>query len=547
MLDRGTNLSKPMIRRATLTEVAVAIPQRRARPWVLIGLSLGIVALVLLPIGYLLVRALEAGPDAWAALLRPRTLRVVTNSIGLALATALLSVLIAAPLAWLTVCVDIPGRRFWTIATALPLAVPSYINGFAIIVVLGPVGLLQQMLAPLGVERLPPVYGFGGAVLALTLSSYPYVLLNTRAALQRCDPAVEDAARSMGDSPWCVFWRILLPQVRPAIAIGALLAALYSLSDFGAVSLLQFETFTRSIYVQYRGSFDRSGAALLALVLIVLTLSLIGIEQLIRGRPSISRTTCAVARPRRLADIGPWRWLAALYAALLTLLGIGMPLLALSYWLIRGLLNGQTLDVLWSPMTNSLLAAGSAAVLTVVAAIPIALLAARFPSRLSRLLDAAAYTGYALPGIVVALALVFFGANYAPWLYQTLPMLLFGLAIRFLPQAIGSLRTTLQQMNPRVEDAARSLGRSPLTVFAGVTLPLLTPGILSAAALVFLTSIKELPTTLLLSPTGFPTLATMIWSATSEAMFTQAAAPALVLLAVSAVAMAIMLAHERSA
>ncbi|WP_298820793.1 ABC transporter permease [Chloroflexus sp.] len=535
-----------MIRRITLSQLTIATAPARPRPWPLIGLSLAIVALVLLPIGYLVIRALEAGPDAWATLLRPRTLHVVANSLGIAVATAFLSVVIATPLAWLTVCVDFPGRRFWAIATALPLAVPSYINGFAIIVVLGPVGLLQQALAPFGIERLPAIYGFGGAVLALTLSSYPYVLLNARAALQRCDPAVEEAARSMGDSPWRVFWRILLPQVRPALAIGALLAALYSLSDFGAVSLLQFETFTRSIYVQYRGSFDRSGAALLSLILIALTLGLIWIEQLIRGQTSMSRSTCAVARPRRLVNIGPWRWLATLYATLLTLLGLGMPLIALSYWLIRGLLNGQTLHTLWQPIANSLLAASGAAILTIIAAIPIALLAARFPSRLSRLLDAAAYTGYALPGIVVALALVFFGAQYLPWLYQTLPMLLIGLAIRFLPQAIGSIRTTLQQMNPRVEDAARSLGRSPLAVFAGITLPLMTPGLLSAAALVFLTSIKELPTTLLLSPTGFPTLATRIWSATSEAMFTQAAAPALVLLAVSAIATAFMLAHERT-
>jgi len=534
-----------MIRRATLSTLTTNTTPIRSRPWGLMILCIGIVVLVLLPISYLLVRALEAGPEAWTALLRPRTLQVVFNSLGVAFATALLSVLIATPLAWLTVCVDVPGRRFWTIATALPLAVPSYINGFAIIVVLGPVGMLQQVLAPLGVERLPPIYGFGGAVLALTLSSYPYVLLSVRAALQRCDPAVEDAARSMGDTPWQVFWRILIPQVRPAIAIGALLAALYSLSDFGAVSLLQFETFTRSIYVQYRGSFDRSGAAFLSLVLIGLTLGLIGLEQMIRGRPSLSRTTCAVARPRRLADIGLWRWPAAGYAAVVTMLGVGMPVIALGYWLIRGLLNGQTLDTLWRPIMNSLIAAGGAAGVTVLAALPLAVLAARFPSRLSRMLDAAAYTGYALPGIVVALALVFFGANYVPWLYQTLPMLMFGLAVRFLPQAVGSLRTTLQQINPRVEEAARSLGRKPLTVFAGVTLPLMLPGVFSAAALVFLTSIKELPTTLLLSPTGFPTLATVIWSATTEAMFTQAAAPALVLLAISATAMTVMLMHER--
>ncbi|HMQ35624.1 MAG TPA: ABC transporter permease subunit, partial [Chloroflexaceae bacterium] len=261
-------------------DTALAFPRstarrRKPRPWLLVILSAAVVALVVLPLAYLALRAAGAGPEAWAALLRPRTLRVLAGSAALALGTAALSTLVALPVAWLTVATDLPLRRFWAVATLLPLAVPSYIAGFAMIAVLGPRGLLQQLLAPLGIERLPPIYGFGGALLALTLCSYPYVLLTVRAALRRCDPAVEEAARSMGDSPLTVCFRVLLPQLRPAIAVGALLVALYSLSDFGAVSLLQFDSFTRAIYVQYRGSFDRSGAALLAILLVGLTVGLL--------------------------------------------------------------------------------------------------------------------------------------------------------------------------------------------------------------------------------------------------------------------------------
>jgi iron(III) transport system permease protein len=259
----------------------------------------------------------------------------------------------------------------------------------------------------------------------------------------------------------------------------------------------------------------------------------------------MSRTTCAVARPRRLVELGWWRWPALGFLTTLVGFGLGLPLLSLTYWLVRGLINNQTIDNLWRPMTNSLLAAALAAVVTLLCALPPALLAARHPGRFSRLIERGIYIGYAVPGVVIALALVFFGANYTPWIYQTLPLLLIGYTVRFLPQAAGGIRASLQQLNPRVEEAARSLGRGPLAVAAQITTPLLTPGLLAAAALVFLTTIKELPTTLLLGPTGFSTLATTIWSASSEAMFARAAAPALLLLLVSAVAMAVMHLHDR--
>lgn len=535
----------------TTIETVSTLPERRGLqrssryPLFLTGAATLVAILMLLPVAYLLVRSVNAGPSAWEFLLRPRTLQVVAGSATLALGSALFSTVIALPIAWLTICTDLPLRRFWTVTTLLPLVVPSYISGFAFVAALGPRGMLQSALQPFGIERLPSIYGFWGALLVITLGAYPYVLLSVRAALQRCDPAMEETARSLGDSPLRTFMRILLPQLRPAIAVGSLLVALYALSDFGAVAMLRFDSFTRAIYVYYRASFDRSNAALLALVLVGLTLLLLLLESKMRGRMRLNRSNATVARSRRPVRLGRWRGVALAYCATLVTVALGIPLLTLLYWLIRGLRNNQHVAVVWDAAYNSMFVSGLAAVLTLVAALPVVLLAVRYPSRASHLLERCAYVGYALPGIVVALALVFFGANYALSLYQTLPMLLLAYMVRFLPQAAGSVRTSLLQMNPRVEDAARSLGGGPLHVLATITAPLLMPGMLSGAALVFLTTMKELPTTLLLSPIGFSTLATHVWGAASEAFFARAAAPALLLILISSLALALLLAQER--
>ena len=185
-----------------------------------------------------------------------------------------------------------------------------------------------------------------------------------------------------------------------------------------------------------------------------------------------------------------------------------------------------------------------AGAVAVVLALPVAYLAVRFPSRYSLLVSQAVYLGYGLPGIVIALSLVFFGANYAPIVYQTLAMLIFGYTVRFLPQAMGNVRTGLMQISPRLEEAGRSLGVGRRTMLRRITLPLLRPSIWTGAALVFMSTLKELPITLLLGPTGFTTLATQIWAAADEAFFARAAAPSLLLLAVSAVGVGIILRQE---
>jgi len=531
-----------------LTRVEPAwMRQRRVSrpPLYLLLPALFVASAVVLPLGYLLLRAAgAAGVKVVNILLQPRTIEVFLGSAGLAMSVTLASIVIGVLLAWLTVRTDLPGRRFWAVATVLPLTLPSYVGAFTLIAALGPRGLVQAWLEPLGIERLPSIYGFPGALLALTLFTYPYVLLSVRAGLRGLDPSLEEVARSMGRGPLRVFWEITLPHLRPSIYAGGLLVALYTLSDFGAVSLLRFNAFTRAIYLQYSASFDRSAAAVLALLLVLLTLLILSVEGRMRGKARYYRSSSGtVRRPARL-KLGRWRTPALAFCALVVLLGLMLPLSVIGFWLARGLLAGEALPLDFNIVFNSISASGLAALAAVLAAIPLAILTVRFPDRASRWLERSTYLGYALPGIVIALSLVFFGANYAPFLYQTLALLVFAYVVRFLPQAFGSSRASLLQLSPRLEEAARSLGRTPWQVLTSVTAPLLKPGLLTGLALVFLTGMKELPATLLLGPTGFYTLATRIWGATEEAFFARAAAPALLLVLVSAISIWIILSQE---
>jgi iron(III) transport system permease protein len=528
------------------SETSARSPRPPAAVWVP---ALLVATAMTLPLVYLILRSLENGWGEFLEVaLRDKTLMVYARSVVLATVVTAASVTVAVPLAWLTTRTDLPGRRVWAVLTALPLVIPSYVGGFVLVSMLGPRGLLQDALTPFGVERLPEIYGLPGAALALTLFSYPYVLLTVRGALRGMDPALEEASRSLGSGSWSTFFRVTLPQLRPAIVAGALLVALYSLSDFGAVSLLQFDSFSREIYTQYRSAFDRTPAAILGLMLIALTGAILALEARTRGRARYHRSSAGSVRPYGGTSVvlGRWRWPALFFCGLIILLALVVPVGVLVFWLVRGLASGEPLRLLWGAAFNSVYVSTLAAVVAALAAVPVAILAVRFPGWVAGLVERLSYLGYALPGIVLALSLVFFGANYAPGLYGTLALLIFAYAVHFLPQAVGATRAALLQVSPRVEEAARGLGRSPAKVIATVTAPLASSGIIAGSALVFLTTMKELPATLLLAPLGFDTLATSIWTATSEAFFTRAAAPALLLVLVSALPMYLLVARERA-
>lgn len=519
----------------TPAAVRTRVRTRRRPPLPLTAAAVTVVGLTLLPLVYLVVRATSGGREAWSVLTRRGTAELLLDTGVLVATVTVAAVVLGVALAWLVTRTDIPGRRTLGIAAALPLVIPSYVAALALLGAFGPRGLLQQLLAgPFGIERIPEIYGFPGAVVALTLSTYPYVYILTAAALRNADPALEEASASLGRSPLATFSRVTIPVVRPAVAAGALLAALYALADFGAVSLMQYTSLTRAIYLQYRSLFDRTPAAILALVLIALTVIVLALEARSRRAGRYHTLGPGAARPPRLVPLGRWRWPAFGAVTLTVLLFLGVPLTVLGYWLERAISLRGPLELPWGPALGSLGTATAAAAAAAVAALPIAILAGRHRTRFTATLERLAYMPNALPGIVIALSLVFFGARYASPVYQTLGLLLFAYVVRFLPEALAGSSSALAAIDPKVEEAARGLGRSRVGVLLTVTLPLARSGILAGAALVFLSTMKELPATLLLRPIGFESLATEIWKETAVGAYSQAALPALSLIALSA-------------
>jgi iron(III) transport system permease protein len=372
------------------------------------------------------------------------------------------------------------------------------------------------------------------------------VLLTVQGTLRGMDPALEEASRGLGHSTRATFRRVTLPQLRPSIAAGGLLVTLYVLSDFGAVSLMRYSTFTRAIYIQYQSAFDRTPAAVLGLLLVALTLFVLAAEARVSGGTrGFRRAHGTAARGLAAVPLGRWRWPAAGFCSLVALLALVLPMTVTVWWLVRGLRAGESLQLTSGAALHSLQAGALGAGAAVAAALPIALWSARHPGRLSRLTERLSFTGYALPGIVVALSLVFFGARYAGALYQTTSLLVFAYVVLFLPQAVGAIRASLLQVAPNVEEAARSLGSTALGALWRVVIPLARRGAAAGGAIVFLTVMKELPATLLLAPIGFDTLATRIWAASSEAFFTRAAAPAIVLVLLGSVPLAFLVVKER--
>jgi iron(III) transport system permease protein len=497
----------------------------------------------LLPLLYLVARTLDAGENGWRMLLRSRTLEVVLNTAVLAGAVAISTIAIAVPLAWLTSRTDLPGRAFWGTAASLPLVIPSYVGALVMVAAFGPRGMLQSALVPFGVERLPSIYGFTGSWLTLTLFTYPYVYLTVRAALGNLDPSLEEAARCLGYGPWRTFVAVTLPQLRPAAAAGGVLTVLYTLGDFGVVTLLRYDAFTRAIYVQYRSALDRSSAALLALLLVAISITVLVVELRARGNATIHRLGSGAGRRARPVSLGSARIPAVLFCALVVGFALVLPMAVLIAWLLRSLGVGVDLSGLAAATIHSLTLGGWTALVATACALPIAILLVRFPRSGARSVERLTYLGYALPGLVVALAFVAFGAG-TPF-YQTLAMLIAACVVRFLPEAISSTRAVLLQVSPRLEEAARGLGRSQVGAVASVTIPLARSGILAGAALVLLTAMKELPATLLLSPTGWDTLAVAVWTAANNAAYGEAAAPALILIAAAAVPMLLLAPRDR--
>jgi iron(III) transport system permease protein len=466
------------------------------------------VLLSLIPFGYLLVRVFGAGFESFIeSIERTRTLELLANSLLLAIAVSLSAMLIGTLQAWIAVRSNLPGRKAFAVLAALPLAIPSYVAAYSWVAV------------------IPGFSGFFAAWLLLTVGTAPLVYLSVSAALARFDSATEEVASSLGAGKFAVLRKVTWPNIKGATFSGGLLSALYVLSDFGAVSIVRYDTFTRAIYNAYRASFDRNLAATLALILVAVTVLVLIVESRSRGRKPLG--TVIANRLNRI-DLRVWKLpLVALLAGIASV-SLVVPLASLTRWSIVGLPDTDWQEVS-EALFSSIYLSVSGGMLTALLAVAIALIVVRFKTRLGFVLERSVWLTHATPGIVVALSLVYFSNQVAPWIYQTLFLVLIAYVALFLPNALSAISIPLSQSPTSLDEVSASLGLTKLQTLRRVVLPIAGPGIFAATTLVILTVLKELPATLLLRPTGVETLATRLWTETGVAAFSTAAPYALLL------------------
>lgn len=511
-------------------------------------LAAGLVsALVATPLVYVAFRALTADPATWVRLAQTRLLMLLFNTLALTATVTLGTVLLGVSLAWLVERTDLPGRSVWRWLLAVPLAMPPFIGAVVHVALLRPRGGLLPIFfrENWGWEPpLPSPFGLWGATFLLTLFMYPYVFLLSAAAFRALHASLEEAARSLGRNGWQTLWAVTLPVLRPGLTAGALLVALDILAEYGAVSLLRYETFSAAIFRELSGRYDRSAAAILSGVLVALAVAVLLAEIRAQGRVRYDQGGSSW-RPAPVLVLGGWRWLALGVVLVVAALSVFVPISVLLLWTVQGLQETSVYRVaweqLWPALGNSLWSGGLAALSAVVLSLPVAYLAVRYRRGTSRFLSRLCQVGYALPGVVVALSLIALVAQNFPFVYGTPLVVVLAYVVRHMPQAVRATEAALAQTPPSLEEAARSLGRSPLMAVLTVTLPVIFPGLLAGAALVFLTSLKELPATLLLRPAGFDTLAVRVWMAAGDGIYTQAAPAALLLILCAAGPLAFLL------
>jgi iron(III) transport system permease protein len=532
---------------------AAAARVRRPAAWTVVGALLAFLVagpLLVLPASFL------TDPGAFGEIaddLLPEALRA---SAVLALGVGAGTLALGGGLAALVSFYDFPGRRWLDWALVLPLAMPAYVLVFVLLGQYDSDGALQRALRDVLGVGLPEVRSTGGAIAVLTLVLYPYVYVLGRSAFLEQSRDTFEAARSLGLSHARAIGRLALPLARPALAAGVALAVMEALADFGAVNLLNYRAMTDAIYRVWYGAFDRAAALQLATVLVTLTVSLVLLERMLRGR---ARYHGALARgeavvPRRLH--GPRAWLAAaLPITLLAAVLVG-PLVQLAVWSVRSLGEGATGEQLLRAALTSLALAAVAALLAAAAATVVAYGRRTQPSRAGAASTRLQTLGYAVPGTVVAVAV------YIPlaWLDRRIDgllgtgLLLTGSAVglvlaylvRFQALAYFAVESRMARLDPALDDAAQSLGADRNRVLADVHLPLLWPGIVTGALLVFVEVMKELPATALLRPLGDDTLAIAVWEATKDSRFDTAALPALLIVAVSLVPVVLMIRLSRT-
>lgn len=489
---------------------------RRPAAWVL-GVAVVVSAAALLPLGFVLGVAVQTGWETIVELVvRPRVGELLINTVLLIAFAVPLTILVGVALAWLTERTNLPGRRAWSLLVTAPLAVPAFVHSYS------------------WISLVPSLHGLFAGVMISVLAYFPFLYLPTAAALRRLDPAMEDVAASLGNRPWRIFFHVILPQLRLPILGGSLLVGLHLLAEYGLYALIRFDTFTTAIFDQFTSTFSGPAANMLAGVLVLCCLVLLTIDAATRGGARYARLGSGTSRQIRPVALG--RLATALCLLLpigMTFLALGVPFTTLGRWLAVGGDKVWRMDDFVPAVLQTMILASVGALAITIAAIPMAWLSVRVPSRFIRILEGCNYVAGSLPGIVGALALVTITVRVVPALYQTVATLLVAYLFMFLPRALISLRASIAQVPIELENIASSLGRSPLQTLVAITLRLSAPGAAAGAALVFLAITNELTATLLLAPNGTRTLATQFWALTSELDYAAAAPYAAIMVVLS--------------
>ena len=493
--------------------------RRRPRPKILITLSTVAVVALALPLIFLLLEASDAGASSvWHLIWRSLTATLLWNTVRLTLVVTALCAILGTLAAYCVERTDLPGRHVWAVLVVIPFAIPDFVVSFAW-------SSLSTWVA-----------GFRGAVIVMTLAVYPLVYLPVAASLRGADTGQEEIARSLGASRLSTFFRITLGQARRAILGGCLLVALVILAEYGAFEILGYQTFTTEIFSEFSIGFDTASACALSLVLVIFSVIVMTAESSVNGRGFLSRSGPGVARVQQRRELGRMKVPVLLCFAALVVGALGIPVGTSIYWIFEGgvrAIGGESL------LSAALYTAGysaSAALVSTLMALPLALLVVRYPTRWHRLLSKTTFLILAMPGLVVALALSYFSEQHANgFAYQTAPLLIFAYAIMFFPLALVGVRASVAQAPASLEEVAGSLGVPRHRVLWRVTLPLVAPGLGAAFCLVFLSAVTELTATLILIPTGVQTLATQFWSYQQNLSYGQAAPFALVIIAIAAV------------
>jgi iron(III) transport system permease protein len=477
----------------------------------------GLVALLsLIPLGFIVAAAIGAGWDNVVRLvIRPRVGELLVNTMWLELITLPVTTALAVGLAWITERTALAGAKWWSALLVAPLAIPAFVQSYS------------------WNSVLPQLHGLGGVVVIAVISYLPFVYLPVAAQLRRLDPALEDGAASLGKSPGAIFWMVVLPQLRLPICAGALLAGLHLLGEYGLFAMMRYDTFATAIVDQFQSVYDGPAANLLGGVLVLCCLVLFGLEALVRGDRRYARLGSGAARQPVRHRLGVWRIGAVLLLVVTATLSLGVTFMVLLRWLWIGGPDVWLAGELWSSLGQTIVLSLVGAALTTLLALPMAWLSVRGTGRVQRWLEAAHLYAGALPGIIVALALVSITVRLMLPLYQTAATLIFAYALMFLPRALTGLRSSMAQAPVDLERAAMSLGKPPLTAVWHTTMRLAAPGVAASLALCALGIGNELTGTLLLAPNGTRTLATKFWALTSELDYVPAAPYALLLIVLS--------------